>query len=293
MGKSSPSAPPPPDYEAQAKAGKVNQVGPQGTKTWSKGADGIWTETTDAGDAGKNYQAQQAGLLRMSDAATGALPGAIDKSLTGLDTSSLPGWKNFDMSPTGNSKDIQDATYALMQPQLQQGRDSEIQRLKNQGITEDSPAFQRAMLTLDQGDNDAKIKALIAGTTEYGNSFNRNTQASTLSNALRGQMLGEQSNVNNYDLNQVKSLFNFGQGGGGGLGPDGATNDGGAAAAAMNNTYKAQMDQYNASQANAGSAGAGLGGLLGAGAGFLMGGGPAGMQLGATLGSGVGRGLLR
>ncbi len=55
MGKSSPKAPPPPDYDAQAKASKVNRVGPQGSSTWSKSPDGIWTETVDAGDAGLNY----------------------------------------------------------------------------------------------------------------------------------------------------------------------------------------------------------------------------------------------
>jgi hypothetical protein len=40
-------------------------------------------------------------------------------------------------------------------PELQRRRDAEIQRLKNQGLTEDSMAFQRNMQRLDEGETDA------------------------------------------------------------------------------------------------------------------------------------------
>jgi hypothetical protein len=361
MGKSSePAAPPPPDYqkqadldlrnqqkmlEAQTVANRTNSVGPQGTNTWSKDpVTGAWTNTVDAGDAGKNYQAQQAGLLGMTNAGSAALPGAISSALRGLNTSGLPDWQTigaptqqvdanglasqagqFNMDPTGNSKAIQDATYALLSPQRQMARDGEIQRLKNQGLTEDSPAFQRAMLTLGQGDTDAQLKSLLAGQQEYGNSFNRglssnnqnynqNLQAQNLamglrgqqfdqnaatvnqSNALRNSQLNEQSLLNNYDLNQVKGLMGLTTGGGGGTGlpqigngntPQQGVADASGGMAALNNTYKAQMDAYNANQAQNANSNKSAGGLLGAGAGFFLG-GPAGMGIGSSLGGMLG-----
>jgi hypothetical protein len=103
----------------------------------------------------------------------------------------------FGMDPTGNSKAIQDATYALLSPQRQQQRDGEIQRLKNQGLTEDSPAFQRAMQRVDQGDTQAQMQALLAGQTEYGNAFSRgmgqNQQNFNQGLNLRGQLANEQA----------------------------------------------------------------------------------------------------
>jgi hypothetical protein len=307
-GKSSgSSAPPPPDYtkqadldlrnqqtmlEAQTKANRTNSVGPQGSNTWSQDANGNWTNTTDAGDAGKNYQAQQAALLRQTQAGAAALPGATDKALTSLDTSQLPDWQKFNMDPTGNSKAIQDATYGLLAPQRQMARDGEIQRLKNQGLSEDSPAFQRAMLTLGQGDTDAQLKSLLAGQQEYGNAFSRAQTNATMSNALRGTMLGEQSNLNNYDLNQANKVMGLTAGGAGGNGlpqigngnvPQQGVADASGGMAALNNTYKAQMDAYNANQAKSASNGKGVGSLLGAGVGGFFGGLP-GASLGGNLG---------
>lgn len=100
------------------------------------------------------------------------------------------GQNNF--SAAGNSKEIQDATYNLLAPQRAQARNSEVQRLKNQGLTEDSPAFQRAIARLDTGDTDAQLKSLLAGTQEYGNVFNRSMDSANLSDRQRAQQFGEQ-----------------------------------------------------------------------------------------------------
>jgi hypothetical protein len=89
-------------------------------------------------------------------------------------------------------------------PQREQARAAEVQRLKNQGLTEDSPAFQRAIARQDTGDTDAQLKSLLAGTTEYGNQFQRGlsqnqsnfgqrSDAERFAMGLRGQQFGEQS----------------------------------------------------------------------------------------------------
>jgi hypothetical protein len=138
----------------------------------------------------------------------------------------------------GNSSDIQNAWMNLLRPERELARGGEIQRLKNQGLTEDSAAFQRAMLRLDQGDTDAQNKALIAGTNEYGNQYNR-----SLNN--RQQAFGEYQTDYNAPMQQYQGLMGIAQ-------PQGqfgsftnAQNPGGA------QVYGAGQDQYAAATANA------------------------------------------
>jgi hypothetical protein len=110
----------------------------------------------------------------------------------------------FNLDPKGNSKEIQDATYGLLRPQREMATNSELQRLASQGLTEDSPAWQAAMLRQGQADTDAQLKSLLAGQQEYGNQFNRALQqnqsnfgqksdAEKFALALRGQQFGEQA----------------------------------------------------------------------------------------------------
>jgi len=131
---------------------------------------------------------------------------------------SVPQGGNFNMSASGNSKAIQDATYNLLSPQRQRERDSEVQRLKNQGLTEDSPAFQRAMQRVDEGDTQAQLQALLAGTTEYGNTFERargqNAQnfgqrvtTSNMSDAQRQAQLDERGAVAGFNNNNQNTRF--------------------------------------------------------------------------------------
>ena len=114
----------------------------------------------------------------------------------------LQGAGQFTMDPSGNAKAIQDATYGLLAPQRQMAMNSEIQRLKNQGLTEDSPAFQRAMMRQNQADTDAQLRSLLAGQQEYGNQFQRglsqnqsnfgqNLSAAQLANQQQNQLFGQ------------------------------------------------------------------------------------------------------
>lgn len=73
----------------------------------------------------------------------------------------------------GNVSQVQQAMMSRLQPQQDISRQNEISRLKAQGITEDSNAWARSMDTLNRGDNDARMQALLAGTAENNNIFNR------------------------------------------------------------------------------------------------------------------------
>lgn len=128
---------------------------------------------------------------------------------------------NFNMDPRGNSQAIQDATYKLLSPQREMERNSEIQRLKNQGLTEDSPAFQRAVQRLDQGDTEAQLRSLLAGQQEYGNQFQRgmgqNQQnfgqrlsAAEFANQRQGQLFGQDMSRQGYTDQQQAQRFGQG-----------------------------------------------------------------------------------
>ena len=231
-----------PDYMALAKlqaeldqtaadralsANRPNQVDAAGnTLTWTQDpTTGKWTQT-------QKLSAANQGLLDTSQQA----------QLDALRGVSSRGDFNYQgpnvMDPVGNSSDIQNAWMSLLKPERDISRGNEIQRLKNQGLTEDSPAFQRAMLRLDQGDTDAQNKALIAGTSEYGNQFNRSLQG-------RQQGFGEYQTDYNAPMQQYQGLMGIAAPSGNFGNFTNAQSTGGA------NVYGAGQDQYSANIANA------------------------------------------
>jgi len=238
----SPETAAPPDYTALAKlqaqlnqeaadkalaANRPDQVDAAGnTLTWTQDpVTGKWTQTQKLSDA--NQQ-----LLNTSQGAQlDALRGVANRGDFNFQGGSM-------MDPVGNSKEIQDAWMNLLKPQREMALNGEIQRLKNQGLTEDSPAFQRAMLRQNQADTDAQNKALIAGTSEYSNQFNRSLQG-------RQQAFGEYQTDYNAPMQQYQGLMGIAQ-------PQGqfgsftqTQNVGGAP------VYNAGQDQYTANLAGA------------------------------------------
>jgi len=208
-------------------ANRPDQVDAAGnTLTWTQDpVTGKWTQTQklSSGNQALLDNSQQAQL-----AALRGVAGRGDFNFQGNPT----------MDPVGNSKEIQDAWMGLLKPQRDMQLAGEIQRLKNQGLTEDSPAFQRAMLRQNQADTDAQNKALIAGTSEYGNQFNRSLQG-------RQQAFGEYQTDYNAPMQQYQGLMGIAQ-------PQGQfgsfTNTQSTGGAPV---YNAGQDQYTANLANA------------------------------------------
>jgi len=348
MGKKS-SPPPPPDYtataektaasqkaaaDAQTLANRPNQVNAAGdTSTWTTGPDGRPVQTTALGAQGQAQQGVQNTLANNAgQQAIDALGKPLDFSgatkigdydmgaLQGVDAEKLrSGAGQFNMDPTGNSQAIQDATYGLLAPQRKMASDSEIQRLKSQGLTEDSAAFQRAMLRQNQADTDAQLKSLLAGQQEYGNQFQRGlaannqnfgqqTQAEQFAAGLRGQQFGEQTSQiglqgtkrqqdiqemltqRQVPMNELQQTLQMQQGQ---QNPQfgsfmGATNEGYTDySGAAKQQYDAEVAQANAKAKAKGGMMSGLGTLAGGAAGFFFG-GPAGAALGAKLGGAAG-----
>jgi hypothetical protein len=314
MGKKS-KAPPPPDYAAlatqqaalnktaaneQTVANRPNQNTAFGSTQWSQGPDGQWTENQTLNpadqallDQQRQFQGQQQGI------ASGLLGKAGETLGQPLDTSGLPEMKDMDLSGMntldpgfGAVQEVQDAMMGRLAPLRQQSRDAEIQRLKSQGISEDSEAFQRAVKRLDEGDTDAQQQALLGATSAYGDIFNRGLsgndqtlRSQQMQAALRGtqrqQGLAERETARQSPLNDFMKLTQ-------GINPTNPTMPSFMAGTGYNaadmsgaaqNQFQAAMDQYNASQAKKGGM---MSGLMGLGGAIL--GGPVG-SFGAQLGT--------
>lgn len=131
--------------------------------------------------------------------------GSIDSSGFGqfgnIDNSQLPELSGLGdlqgLDPGfGAVEAVREAMMGRMAPQRARQRDDEIQRLKSQGLTENSAAFQAAIRRLDEGDTDANQQALLGAAGEYGNIFNRGMQRGTAIAGVSGSQRAQRFNEN-------------------------------------------------------------------------------------------------
>lgn len=155
-----------------------------------------WTQRLSLDPADQAHLDAQRGIQSQFDTtASGLLGQAQDSVSKQLDFSSLP-----ELDPTfGAVKEVQDAMMSRLQPGRDQARERELQRLRNQGIFDNTEAFQRALKRLDQGDTDAQQQALLGATQAYGQIFDR-------TGAARQQLLTEQQLAQQNPLNNLMRL---------------------------------------------------------------------------------------
>jgi len=285
MGKKS-KAPPAPDYAGLAKQQAVEQAAllktqteanrptqntPWGSSSWAQDPAGKWTENISLAPAEQQQlEAQRRNQASFDETAGGLLGQAHDSLSKPLDFSGLP-----QADPGfGAVQEVQDAMMGRLRPELQRNRDSEVQRLRNQGIFENTEAFDRAMERSDQASTDANQRALLGATQAYGDIFNRTQGA-------RQQGITEQNMIRQSPLNDIMKLQ--GQDVSSPAMPSFATAGQGQATdlvGAADKSYQAAMDAYNAKQARSGGI---MSGLMGLGGSIL--GGPMGGMAGKWIGS--------
>lgn len=254
------------------------------------------------------------------------MPGLSTEGLQDVDLSKLTA--NLPALPDagfGAVQEVQDAMMGRMRPDLDRQRAGAIQRLRSQGLSEDSAAWGRAMDTLNRSDVDASQQALLGAMGAYGDIFNRglasrgqafgeNLTAQQMAQALRGQQfqerlnqselggkqrqqaISEQAYLRSLPLNELNSLLHGQQVQSPQMpgfqtmqalqGPD--------ILGATQAGYNAQMGQYNAKQQQKSGLTSGLLGLAGSIGGSFFGpmGTALGGYLGKTLGGGVGGGSI-
>ncbi len=206
MGKSA-SAPPPPDYTGAARetaagnleaaraniaANRVNQYTPYGSLEYEvsgedKFGNPMWKATQSLAPAQQqllDYQNQASlGLGELTGKGLGYVSNMLE---TPFDVSQLP---STGFNP---SQSYQDAYMQRLAPQLQQGRDKLQQDLANRGIDIGSEAYDRAMQSQAQREND-----LLLGATTQG--FGVGQQARQLG-------LQEQAYLRNEPLNTLNAV---------------------------------------------------------------------------------------
>lgn len=152
----------------QTLANRANQTAPGGMLNWSQGPNGQWTQSVSfdspTQDLWNTYTAGAQNYSTILGTPGYALPGIPDSGF-GADQKTI------------------DAMRALQAPQLQAAEDARRAQLAAQGITQGSRISDLTERELGNTRSDADMKAILAGTQEYGNVFNRGiTARNTLNN---------------------------------------------------------------------------------------------------------------
>ena len=262
-----PSAPAAPDYSAAARetaagnldaaraaaaSNRVNQITPYGSLDYSvTGSDPYgnptWTAKTSLSDVGQQ-------LLNNQNAASLGLGGTINAAL-GRVQNTMGGEFNPNLPSTGfdPGQSYQDAYMQRLAPQLEQNRDQLQQQLANKGIDIGSEAYDRAMQTQAQRENDL----LAAATTQgFGVGSQANQQAFNQEMTKYNMPLNTLSALRSGSQVQNPTFVNSAQQ---------ATTAGPDLLGAAGMQYNAQMGDFNAKQAAQQNFNQGLMGLAGAG----------------------------
>lgn len=199
--KSSPSAPPAPDYvgaaqataagnldaaRAASSANKVNQVTPYGTIDYTTNGNDqfgnpIYTMT-------QKLDPTQQKLLDQQNKTSLGLSGLADQGL-GYVNDALAHPVSMDSLPANMvnpGQTGQDALMARFQPQIDQSHKALETQLANQGVTQGSEAYDNAMRTQNQSENDLRMQAALNGINVGQNAQN---QQMALQTALQNEPL--------------------------------------------------------------------------------------------------------
>jgi hypothetical protein len=243
MGKKTPTPPPAPDYAAAATAqGVANQqaglqtsvlsnpniISPYGnqTVTWNQdpsnpgGSPQATVTQTLTPEAQATLEAQQrvqnqfanlgeTGIGNAQNTLSQAFNPNLPNLQTGLDTSNVA-----DM-PINAGTTAQQAIMARLQPQLQQSREAMGQNLINQGITQGSEAYNRAMTEQGQQENDLRSQAALQGLnldmSANNQGYNQALQSGQFGNTALQQSLAQQTALRNQPINEVTALMSGSQ----------------------------------------------------------------------------------
>jgi hypothetical protein len=234
-----PSAPTPPDYRAAAQetaqgnlqaaqaataANRVNQVTPYGNLNYTQsGTDSqgnpTWNATTSLSPTGQ-------ALLDMQNKTSLGLGSAINAQLGQVQDVMGRGFNpNIPETQTSlGSNYVTDPNYAggmqgwdraneilqaRLQPQMNQQRDAQAARLANQGIKQGTRAYENAMRTFNQGQNDLTTNSQLAGQQIGQNLFTQGLAGGQFTN----QSLINQGNFGNtaqqQAFNQALTRYNL------------------------------------------------------------------------------------
>ena len=235
-----PPAPPAPDYtgaanataagnlqaaQAATAANRVNQYTPYGSLIYSEnGKDSqgnpMWSATTNLNSTGQQLlDTQNATSLGLGQTINSQL-GQVQRTMgqgfnpqTGPITTNA-GQANLQTNPNYASgmqgwDQANQILNARLQPQMAQNLESQNAALANQGIVAGTKAYDNAMRTFNQGQNDLLTNSQLAGQQIGQNLFNQGIQGGQFSNAANQQMFA--NNVTNANLGNAAQQQQYNQ----------------------------------------------------------------------------------
>jgi len=235
-----PPAPPAPDYtgaanataagnlqaaQAATAANRVNQYTPYGSLIYSEsGKDSqgnpMWSATTNLNDTGQQLlNTQNATSLGLGNTINAQLGQVQNTMGQGFNPNTAPittnaGQANLQTNPNYASgmqgwDQANKILQARLQPQMQQDLESQNAALANQGIVQGTKAYDNAMRTFNQGQNDLLTNSQLAGQQIGQNLFNQGIQGGQFSNAANQQMFA--NNVTNANLGNTAQQQQYNQ----------------------------------------------------------------------------------
>ena len=259
MGKKSPSPPPAPDPVATAQAqgamnketaianaelGMVNQYTPYGNLTYTpRGNSAAGTPQYESRIELSPQQQQLLNLTQQGDVGTAQLGvdqlGRISNAVsTPFSFSALPSYGEGDQNAAALR--AEEALMSRLNPQFQRDEEALRSRLINQGIGQNTEAYNREFERFNQAKNDARTQAILQGQN-YG--------SRELADALtrRNQGIQEYTTTRNAPLNEYSALVSgtqiqnpqFQSSQPGGINPVNY-------AQMVDNQYQSQLGAYNA-----------------------------------------------
>lgn len=185
-----------------------------GSPSMITGVNGQRVSTTQAPTAQMVAPLGNTQYMTGSTPDLGAAP-EVPLNRTFLSKEGLSDWGKVDPTTEASRQRITDALYnrqtALLNPQTQQQNSDLTARLAAQGITEGSPAYNRAM------DNQARQQAeayqaardaaILAGGAEDTRIGNQNLNVAQFANATRGQQLAENHTIAGFNNNNLDKTF--------------------------------------------------------------------------------------
>lgn len=225
---------------------RINQVGPYGSTGYTRDANGNWTFNT-------NLSPEQQAIFNQNQAFTGNAAGLATQGLNaagGLLGNPMINQSLLPASQINPGQTAQDAIMARLSPEFDRQTASLETQLRNQGVMPGSEAYNNAMDAMGRDQNDAMMQAALQGID--------------VGQRARLQGITEQQQFLNTPLNVASQLRNLGaatiptQQSIPLLGQTQGVDYSGAA----QNQYAANMNQFNAQQAQQQSL---MNGLMGAG----------------------------
>ena len=221
-----PRAPTPPDPKVTAAAqtgtnvstavansqlGNVNQVGPDGSLTYSTSGTYDWTDPS----TGTKYSVPR---TTATTTLSGAQQGIYDTntrtqanlSSVGEERSKFLGTylQGAPITPDDAVRSrYESALMDRMQPGLDRGREALETRLANSGIGMGSRAYSAAQQDFGRNENDARLAAILGAGDEQARDFSvRSAARSAPINEISALLSGSQVNVPQFGINQQSQI---------------------------------------------------------------------------------------